>query len=52
MKEFMMTSRTEKNDNPPPSPEQMQGMIKVWHDWIGGIAAQGKFETVARRMNK
>ena len=39
----MMIFRTERNDNPPPSPEQMQGMIKVWHDWIGGIAAQGKF---------
>ncbi|MFT5884181.1 MAG: hypothetical protein ACI9IP_000636 [Arcticibacterium sp.] len=37
MKEFMMIFRTKKNDIPPPSPEQMQGMIKVWHDWIGSI---------------
>ena len=25
------------------SPEQMQEGIKQWQDWIGGIAAQGKF---------
>lgn len=43
MKEFMMIFRSEKNDNPKPSPEQMQAMIKQWQDWIGGIAAQGKF---------
>lgn len=43
MKEFMMIFRTEKNDNPPPSPEQMQAMVKEWQDWIGGIAAQDKF---------
>ncbi|MEE9430906.1 MAG: YciI family protein [Melioribacteraceae bacterium] len=43
MNQFMMIFRNEKNDNPPPSPEQMQAMIKQWQDWIGGIAAQGKF---------
>jgi hypothetical protein len=43
MKEFMMIFRTEKNDNPKPSPEQMQVMVQQWQDWIGGIAAQGKF---------
>lgn len=26
-----------------PTAEQMQQMIKRWQDWIGGIAAQGKF---------
>ncbi len=26
-----------------PSPEQMQASIKQWQDWMGGIAAQGKF---------
>ena len=43
MQEFMMLFRNEKNDNPPPSPEAMQAMVKTWQDWIGGIAAQGKF---------
>lgn len=26
-----------------PTAEQMQQSIKQWQDWIGGIAAQGKF---------
>jgi len=43
MKNFMMLFRTEKSDAPKPSPEQMQAMVKQWQDWIGGIAAQGKF---------
>jgi len=43
MKEFMMIFRTEKSDAPPPSPEEMQERVKTWQDWIGGIAAQGKF---------
>ena len=38
-----MIFRTEKNDRPAPSPEEMQAMVKVWQDWIGGIAAQDKF---------
>ncbi len=25
------------------TPEEMQGQIKLWQDWIGGIAAQDKF---------
>lgn len=43
MKEFMMLFRTEKKNQVQPSPEEMQAMVKVWQDWIGGIAAQGKF---------
>jgi len=42
MKEFMMIFRKEKSDQPAPSPEQMQAMVKQWNDWTGGIAAQGK----------
>jgi hypothetical protein len=26
-----------------PSPEQLQVYMKQYHDWVGGIAAQGKF---------
>jgi hypothetical protein len=43
MKEFMMIFRTEKSNRPKPSPEQMKAAIQQWQDWIGGIAAQGKF---------
>jgi len=42
MNQFMMIFRSDIN-KPKPSPEQMQGMIKHWQDWIGGIASQGKF---------
>ncbi|WP_153797904.1 YciI family protein [Foetidibacter luteolus] len=26
-----------------PSPEQMEVYMKMYHDWVGGIAAQNKF---------
>ena len=42
MKEFMMIFRSEEQVERP-SPEAMQAQVKVWQDWIGGIAAQGKF---------
>lgn len=42
MKEFMMIFRSD-SDKPKLSAEQMQESIKQWQDWIGGIAAQGKF---------
>lgn len=43
MQEFMMIFRNVYNSEFKPSPEQMQASIKHWQDWIGGIAAQGKF---------
>jgi hypothetical protein len=43
MKEFMMIFHNAYNTEFKPSPEQMQASIKQWQDWIGGIAAQGKF---------
>ena len=48
MKEFMMIFRNEYNPAFKPSPEQMQTSIKQWQDWIGGIAAQGKFVSTNR----
>lgn len=42
MKEFMLIFRSEEQVERP-TPEQMQAQVKVWQDWIGGIAAQGKF---------
>ena len=32
------------------SPEQMQGMMKHWQDWIGGIAAQNKLVSPGNRL--
>lgn len=43
MSEFMMIFRTGKMDNSGRTPEEMQALMQVWQDWIGGIAAQGKF---------
>jgi hypothetical protein len=43
MKEFMMIFRSEYNPGFIPTSEQMTESIKQWQDWIGGIAAQGKF---------
>lgn len=42
MKEFMMIFRSEPSAEQP-SAEQMRAAVKLWQDWIGGIAAQGKF---------
>ncbi len=42
MKEFMLIFRSEKKVERS-TPEEMQAQIKTWQDWIGGIAAQGKF---------
>ena len=48
MKEFMMIFRSDYNPNFKQSPEEMQESIKQWQDWIGGIAAQGKFVSTNR----
>jgi hypothetical protein len=48
MKEFMLIFRNDYNPNFKPSPEQMQSSIRQWQDWIGGIAAQGKFVNTNR----
>lgn len=48
MTEFMMIFRNDYDPSFKPSPEQMQASIKQWQDWIGGIAAQGKFVSTNR----
>jgi hypothetical protein len=48
MTEFMMIFRNDYNPDFKPTPEQMQASIKQWQDWIGGIAAQGKFSSTNR----
>lgn len=44
----MMIFRNDYNPAFKPSPEQMEASIKQWQDWIGGIAAQGKFVSTNR----
>jgi len=48
MTEFMMIFRNDYNPAFKHSPEQMEASIKQWQDWIGGIAAQGKFVSTNR----
>ncbi len=43
MTEFMMIFRSEYQPDFKPTPEQMEASIKQWQDWMGSIAAQGKF---------
>jgi hypothetical protein len=48
MNEFMMIFRHTPNPDFKMTPEQMQDEIKKWQDWMGGIAAQGKFASTNR----
>ena len=43
MKEFMMIFRNAYTPDVKPTAEQLQASVKQWQDWMGGIAAQGKF---------
>ena len=45
MNEFMMIFRHVPNPEYQPSQDELQATIKKWQDWIGGIAAQGKFSS-------
>ena len=45
MKAFMLLFRHVPNPSYQPSQEDIQAEIKKWQDWIGGIAAQGKFSS-------
>jgi hypothetical protein len=45
MQEFMMIFRMAPKGNYQPTPEQLQASVQQWQDWIGGIAAQGKFSS-------
>ncbi len=44
MKNFLLVYRNDYNALPKTdrSPEEMQATMKLWMDWIGGIAAQNK----------
>ena len=51
MKEFLLVFRSEGTTNEtPPSPEQIQAMMKPWQDWIGSIAAQNKLSSSGNRL--
>ncbi|MDR3694761.1 YciI family protein [Mucilaginibacter sp.] len=43
MKEFIMVFRNAAMGDFKPTAEQIQAIEKQWADWLGGIAAQGKY---------
>lgn len=52
MKEFLFVFRNDFKAAPPESrsPEQMEAVMKLWMDWIGGIAAQNKLVDRGNRL--
>jgi len=51
MSEFLLIFRRETaGSEPPPSPEQLQGMMKPWQDWMGSLAAQDKLVSSGNRL--
>jgi len=50
MKDFLLVFRNEPSSLPKPSAEEMQASLKLWMDWIGGIAAQNKLTDRGNRL--
>jgi hypothetical protein len=43
MNEFILLFRMDISKEALPSPDQLQIYMQMYHDWVGGIAAQNKF---------
>jgi hypothetical protein len=51
MKEFLLILRRgASSDEPTPSPEQLQALMKPWQDWMGSLAAQNKLVSSGNRL--
>ncbi|WP_207512852.1 YciI family protein [Longitalea luteola] len=50
MKEYLLVYRTDFNNMPKPTAEEMQALSKRWMDWIGSIAAQNKLGNRGNRL--
>jgi hypothetical protein len=50
MKDFVFIFRQPSYDHSNSSAEEMAAINKKWNDWIGGIAAQGKFKSHGARL--
>ena len=50
MKDFLLVFRNDFKNQPQGSPDEMQAMMKLWMDWIGGIAAQNKLVDRGNRL--
>jgi hypothetical protein len=50
MKDFLFVFRNDYKSVPKRSPEEMEGIMKQWMDWMGSIAAQGKLSDKGNRL--
>ncbi len=50
MKDYLLVFRSDYQNQPQSSPDEMQAMMKKWMDWIGGIAAQNKLTDRGNRL--
>lgn len=50
MKDFLLVFRNDYSQQTKPSPEEMQAVMKLWMDWIGGIAAQNKLTSAGNPL--
>ena len=48
MKEFALIFRQPNYEANQANPEKMKALVKKWHEWIGGIAAEGKLSSGIR----
>lgn len=51
MKEFVLLFRQPSYDYRNADPEKMKELGKKWQDWVGSIAAQGKFSSNGIRLS-
>ena len=51
LKEFALLFRQPSFDYSNASPDEMQAITKKWHDWAGGIVAQGKMWSNGIRLS-
>lgn len=51
MKEFALLFRQPSYDYSKTSAEEMKAIGKKWQDWVGNIAAQGKFVSNGSRLS-
>ena len=50
MNEFSLIFRNTQDPDVQFSPEQMQGILTQWRDWMGSIAAQNKLANPGNRL--
>ncbi|MDP4131424.1 MAG: YciI family protein [Bacteroidota bacterium] len=50
MKDFVLLFRQPSLDYSKIPAKEMQGIVKKWEDWVGGIGAQGKLKQNGMRL--